>query len=634
VAVRWGQGLVLVLALVVGTALPALAAPASVGVQAEVATPSSLHFGAFKNVDPYSQGPVFRYTKAISCPTTSFCMAGDNWGTAIAEVDGIWQIPVRLFPAGRLDGMSCFSATDCVAVGADAAFTYNGHGWSGGTVLVPSGDNLTSVSCPSASLCVAVDDRGRAVVERSGHWGRSALIDGGGGFAQVSCSSTTFCLGLDRRSEFTRWNGRSWTAPVNPDPGGRGLGGEGTSSLSCIGASWCLAVTEESAFIYSDGTWTASPVAMPNGALLVSCASMTWCVVVSPKGQIADWNGTEWQQRYTQSGYSASAVSCPTTSSCTAIDEDGDSHTYDASTSRWTEDTALVDPDSELVAVSCPSTTFCAATGADGSVAVYQEGRWTSLASVDPPRLNPHAARLEEANLESVSCPIAGYCVAVDPGFGQIVTYDHGKWGPPVTVPGTKSLDDSISCSSTSFCVVGTETGHVVVDRSGRWSVETTHLGYSIEVSCTSASFCVDAGLSTNQVSIFDGTSWSAMDAEPTPNTQVGFVWCATSDSCRAVDYGGRVLYFNGRSWTSTGRGVAAGGPRHFSAVTCATATFCLTYAASQFKTLHHRGEWTSATTLPHPNASYPDDGLASISCATPTFCMALDAYNNIAIGR
>jgi hypothetical protein len=70
-------------------------------------------------------------------------------------------------------GVSCTSATDCVAVGAAgtsksggaAALSWNGKKWTALTVPGPAkGDssNFEAVSCPKASDCVAVGDTGKS----------------------------------------------------------------------------------------------------------------------------------------------------------------------------------------------------------------------------------------------------------------------------------------------------------------------------------------------------------------------------------------------------------------------------------------------------------------------------------------
>jgi hypothetical protein len=71
-------------------------------------------------------------------------------------------------PSAVLNGVSCVSATDCVAVGGltnnshqSIAERWDGHQWSIERTPTPaSGSILWAASCPSAAECVAVGQRG------------------------------------------------------------------------------------------------------------------------------------------------------------------------------------------------------------------------------------------------------------------------------------------------------------------------------------------------------------------------------------------------------------------------------------------------------------------------------------------
>ncbi len=58
---------------------------------------------------------------------------------------------------------------------------------------------------------------------------------------------------------------------------------------------------------------------------------------------------------------------------------------------------------SGLTAVSCPTTTFCRAVDSIGRVFAYNGTTWSSGTLID----NGHA-------LTSISCPTVSYCIAVD----------------------------------------------------------------------------------------------------------------------------------------------------------------------------------------------------------------------------
>ena len=132
---------------------------------------------------------------SVACPSTRDCIAVVNQygsGAAYNDVgvafttDGGSSWSEGTLPLGvvELDGVSCLSSTDCVAVGAAGAATTQvaaalfttdgGSSWSAGTL--PAGlDPFASVSCPSTSHCAAVGFRG------SGSMGITAAFTTDGG---------------------------------------------------------------------------------------------------------------------------------------------------------------------------------------------------------------------------------------------------------------------------------------------------------------------------------------------------------------------------------------------------------------------------------------------------------------------
>jgi hypothetical protein len=122
----------------------------------------------FTIADPVGPGRQFKksyvgprsFMQAISCPTTSFCLAVDKWGEAWSSTD----------PTG------------------------GGSAWS--SQFIDPEENLTDVSCPSSSFCVAVDDSGQALTSTNPTggleaWGVTAIPSG---MLSISCPSTSLCL--------------------------------------------------------------------------------------------------------------------------------------------------------------------------------------------------------------------------------------------------------------------------------------------------------------------------------------------------------------------------------------------------------------------------------------------------------
>jgi hypothetical protein len=175
-----------------------------------------------------------------------------------ARVNGAgWKGALPPGPNGAgsyLIGVSCRSATSCVAVGSEqgarASVAYSdvlsGTTWVGRTVPIPKGtllSQLESVSCPSATFCVAVGyavSNAGAISVLMDRWNGNAwsamkpaaLPAGFHGhvLAGVSCASPTSCVavgsaGLNPVSNYPTgraaaavWNGRTWQARSVPAP--------------------------------------------------------------------------------------------------------------------------------------------------------------------------------------------------------------------------------------------------------------------------------------------------------------------------------------------------------------------------------------------------------------------------------
>jgi hypothetical protein len=171
----------------------------------------------------------------VTCPSPNLCIAvGYNQDAAstpttlIEENSGSgWTIvpspnPTSFgAPYGVLKGVTCISASDCIAVGAydsDSASSLplieeeRGNGWT----IVPgmgsgTGDLLEDVACPSVATCFAVgsagDQTGDLIMQRAndGQWtiaydsfappcasGKTCIRLGG--LDDVSCSSAASCI--------------------------------------------------------------------------------------------------------------------------------------------------------------------------------------------------------------------------------------------------------------------------------------------------------------------------------------------------------------------------------------------------------------------------------------------------------
>jgi hypothetical protein len=257
-----------------------------------------------------------------------------------------------------LTSLSCYSGTDCVAVGSFVpggntseefgyAEVWNGHTWresSAPHVSSYSYQDFGTVSCPASTFCLAggqyaTSDDGffETWVERfdGSHWTKltDAVATPEGGVASylssISCTSTTSCVAVGEgtnavETSSPRWTGLSeeltgtaWaiTSPSLPTCTDTYLNG-----VSCTSATSCIAVggkgpynypTTGTAFyaLWNGSTWGVRYLypAAHNGNQMggIECLTSTYCVTVgnegpynkpSAHGLSAFWNGTDWTQ--------------------------------------------------------------------------------------------------------------------------------------------------------------------------------------------------------------------------------------------------------------------------------------------------------------------------------------------------
>jgi hypothetical protein len=227
-----------------------------------------------------------------------------------------------------LNGVSCRSATACTAVGdysesnqyggSNATWKSLAERWNGSTWTIqttPRGGNnetnniLSGVSCPSATVCIAVGYSG-APNERLGNRALAERWDGstwaalttpnptvaagliGSGLGAVSCTTPSACtavgyhyVGTTQEPLAERWNGTTWVIQTTPKPSGGGT----LTSVSCTAANACTAVGSSNgaplAARWNGSTWTLQSIAKPRGATSstlngVSCSSVAACTAV------------------------------------------------------------------------------------------------------------------------------------------------------------------------------------------------------------------------------------------------------------------------------------------------------------------------------------------------------------------
>ena len=631
---------------------------------------------------------------ADSCASPGACMAvgsyqnGGGFYFPLAERwnGTTWSVQKPPLPSGasstRLLGVSCASASACVAVGTydnsrgiyfTLAETWNGTSWTIQPTPSPAGNNnsgLAGVSCTSASACVAVGYSGDygfdSTLTLAETWhGTSWTIQptpnpadpNHSDFTSVSCTSPSACTAVGSSAGTAllaeRWNGTAWS--IQQTPGPAGAIAAGLLGVSCPSAGACVAVgnyrKKSGAHValaeaWDGSAWALKRAAIPKGASLsylngVSCTSAGGCTAVGNDRSAAGayltlaevWHGSAWSLQATPNPAAPraflSGVSCPSAGSCAAV---GDQ------TSRFEVQTPLAE--------------------------AWDGARWSL-------RKTPAPATNTQTYLSGVSCPAATGCITVgqsgiDGGSGTLAEHWNGAAWSIQTTPnaGRQSILSGIACASATACTaVGSYTsphgGRTLAEawNGAAWSVQRTPNELSVEdslldsVSCAAAGSCVAVGEAGAEnvaplAEIQHGTSWS-LQQPPVPsgvsNSGLAGVSCASATACVAVGFYEQSFNvfeplaeaWNGTSWTIQPVPAPPGATStSLSGVSCASATACVAVGdyingSRDDLTLAEAWNGTSWSVQPTPNpAGATTSGLLGVSCASPGACTAAGYYD------
>jgi hypothetical protein len=482
----------------------------------------------------------------ISCIAAPLCVAVDAQGNALtttdpaAGADATWSTK-QIDSKYGLNGVSCASSGLCVAISGyrDVLATLDptagaSAAWAEEPVLGELEPFMQGVSCPSTSLCAVFAEGGSVLtttdpLAAGGAQWEADDADGGWDMTGGSCASDALCVGVDNTGNFA----------TSTDPGegakatwasARPVGRNVFSGASCPSATIGVAVDVAGNVVITTDANAATP---------------TWTVeAIDPAaGEVAFGDGI----------VGLTAVSCPSTALCVAVDQYGSVFTStdpeEGSQAAWTargEDENIAN--GGFTSISCPSTSLCAAVDDSGNVLISDDPasptpRWVAE------ELEPYAEGFPD--LTAISCPSTSLCVALDfagntftstdPQKGLKATWSKGKSGTGVTNFG-------LSCPSVGLCVaVGESTEAATTDpaagESATWTTEegegfTGEVYGGVEISCPSASLCVVVDTAGEAFVSGDpgagaGASWSDTVIDP---NGLGAVACPTMSQCAAFD--------------------------------------------------------------------------------------------------
>ena len=341
-------------------------------------------------------GQMTSVTAPSGTTTYLYNASGLEAGTTGPSGAPLWNPATDVNSTRAIDAVTCTSTTFCVAVGASGYVTlYNGTSWST-PIDADSTRTLDAVSCTSSIFCVAVDTSGYATTYNGTSWSTPTRVDSTRTIDAVTCTSTTFCVAVGASGYATTYNGTSWSTPTRVDST-RTL-----DAVTCTSSIFCVAVDTSGYATKFTGTWaTATDIDSTRTIDTVTCVSTTLCEAAGASGYAITYNGTSWSSAiHADSSRTIKSVRCPSATLCVAIDGSGYALTYNGSSWSTPVD---IDGSTTLESLSCVSTTFCDATDTSGNVFTFEGSTWSTAKNIDGTRTS-----------SSISCVSTTFCVAVD----------------------------------------------------------------------------------------------------------------------------------------------------------------------------------------------------------------------------
>lgn len=319
-----------------------------------------------------------------------------------------------------------------------------------------------------------------------------------------------------------------------------------------------------------------------------------------------------------------------------------------------------------LSAISCPSSTACTAVGEFyTATAMRWDGRRWAVQNV------PKAPGDQDFSAFGLSCPSVNACMVVGYYEKSVLTgstayaerWNGARWLPQ-PIP-RLPFDDpfpslaTVSCSSARACtavgaILTSITSIPVQAVAERWNGTTWTMqtmpavpgARNVEfngVSCASSSSCIAVGVLATENGLhpvaadWDGTGWSVQTMSEIPGTtdEPLSVSCISNTACMAVgDYGPGdgfpqhtlAEWWNGTSWTIESTPNPAGN-NQLKGVSCVSAEACTAVGSavnvSAYSTLAEHWDGTSWTIEPTPSPPGTGSWLTTVSCPSSLLCLA-----------
>jgi hypothetical protein len=581
-------------------------------------------------------GPPFRSTnalQAVSCPSTSLCVAVDNVGGADATTDATAATPTW-GPHEPMDATRTLNSISCVA---------------------------------GTTTCAAVDKSGYVIVTADAGssdptWSRPDLIDSGNGLNSISCASTSLCAATDNDG-----NAFTSTDPFASSPTWHEQTGVDSpynlNSVSCVTTGpttgYCVAVTSGGYAVITDDPADASPTWTPSAAAIapadmtsVSCVSTTLCVAVDNLGTAVETNDPTdtstpplWSTAAPIDGTKTMfSISC-TSAVCAAVDDEGNAvvstNAGDGPASWiWTTTPQQLPTDGVLFGASCVSSAVCVVVGTS------EVGPQTFF-STPPTATTPSWTGVVGDgfnDIGGVSCPAgAGFCATFDGSDRVEITDDPGAasptWTPSAVLDsGSGGYLTAISCADAGLCVVVDSQNRELYSTNPTAATPTwsspVALGdgasYIYSLDCPADNLCVATDSNNDALVSQDPNSsstWTKVAAKP------GALSCAGTSMCMIVDDSG----VTGHGYVTVLTDLTAAKPTVTSdpnpidtssapsAVSCPSTALCIVGDDSGNVLVTSDPEDASPM-FSSPEPVDPNKDITALSCPSSSLCVAGDS--------
>ena len=520
---------------------------------------------------------------SVSCPTSSDCVAVGqrgfhSVGLTLAETwnGSAWSVHNPVNPSGALEAslssVWCVSTSDCIAVGsyeyssndyATLAELWNGSTWK--LLAAPAQSStdsfLTGVSCASATSCVAVGSTNPDTLAES--WNGSTwtvLPAPPGGPSSIWCTKTGTCMTVGGATAAS-WNGSAWTALKVPNASAT------LNGVSCNGASACMAVgtaadSGDFSMLWNGSAWKPHRVNQIDQLAGLSCPKASHCMAVgnyiTRSARLAtlaeSWNGSSWRKLATPAppGGALADVSCTSASACMAVGSINGALTL---AEEWNGTSWRVTPTPSLPAgsqeygVSCRGR-MCMAVGRSMTTELWDGSSWQV-------QTLPLPSTFYSGELTDVSCATATYCLVTGFYFPSVQAnsasfaelWNGTKWRL-LNAPGGGL--NTVSCLTTTFCMGLTGTGGEIWNGT-RWQGAGSFAGSFgfgpgiVAVSCASKSACLAAGnylaaggpqliAGYNVAEYWNGSSWKRLSPAG-PGGGMADAACSSRTGCMAAGF-------------------------------------------------------------------------------------------------